>query len=262
MIIGASGDLTKRKLLPAIYNLAETGHLPKAFAILGVARQPGSDEQFRREMRECVEKEEGEPLEPDKWRAIEERLHYVSGELTDPALYSRMKETLATLAGEQQVPPNYLFYFAIPPDLFATVARHLADAGLLTEDAGWRRVIIEKPFGYDLRQRAGAQCRAVDVPEGIADLPDRSLPREGDRSEHPGVPIRQRHLRADLEPPLRRSRADDRGRGRRHRDPRQLLRQGRCTARHRAEPHVPAADAGRDGAADLVPGARTCRTKR
>jgi glucose-6-phosphate 1-dehydrogenase len=155
VIIGGSGDLTKRKLLPALYNLAETGHLPKAFAILGVARQPGDDEQYRRDMREWVEKEEGEALDADKLHLLEARLHYLSGELTDPVLYSRMKETLAQIDG---VPPNYLFYFAIPPDMFATAARHLAAAGLLAEDNGWRRVIIEKPFGYDL-----ASARALNA---------------------------------------------------------------------------------------------------
>ena len=81
VIIGASGDLTRRKLLPAIYNLAESGHLPKAFAILGVGRPAQDDEAFRHEMREYVEKEEGEPLDADKWATVEERLHYVSGDL-------------------------------------------------------------------------------------------------------------------------------------------------------------------------------------
>src|SRR3954471_5899686 len=76
VIIGASGDLTHRKLLPAVYNLAEAGHLPTGFAILGVARNPEGEEQFRSEMRATVEKEEGEPLEEDKWQWVAERLHY------------------------------------------------------------------------------------------------------------------------------------------------------------------------------------------
>ena len=142
IIIGASGDLARRKLLPAIYNLAETGHLPKTFAVLGVARQPGSDEQLRYEMRACVEKGEGEPLDAETWRTIEQRLHYRGGELTDPALYSAIRDALVSIERDHQIPPNYLFYFAIPPDLFAAVARHLAEAGLTREDAGWRRIII------------------------------------------------------------------------------------------------------------------------
>jgi len=158
VIIGASGDLTRRKLLPAIYNLAETGHLPRAFAILGVARNPGSDEQFRKDMHEHVEKEEGEALEDDKWRWLAERLHFVAGELQDDGLYVRIRETLAKIERDHRIPPNYLFYFAIPPDLFGSVAGHLARGGLTSEDRGWRRVIIEKPFGYDL-----ASARALNV---------------------------------------------------------------------------------------------------
>jgi len=159
VIIGASGDLTRRKLLPAIYNLAEMGHLPKSFAILGVARQLASEDQFRKEMREHVEKEEGEPLEDDKWQWLAERLHTLSGELQDPGLYSRMADTLATIQREHAVPANYLFYFAIPPNLFATVSEGLAAAGLTKEEhGGWRRVIIEKPFGYDL-----ASARALNA---------------------------------------------------------------------------------------------------
>jgi glucose-6-phosphate 1-dehydrogenase len=158
VIIGASGDLTRRKLLPAIYNLAETGHLPEQFAILGVARQPGDDQQFRRDMREHVEAEEGEPLEAEKWAVVSEHLHYVAGDLHDDALYAGIAAALLTIVREHRVSPNYLFYFAIPPDLFAVVADHLAKAGLLEETEGWRRVIIEKPFGYDL-----ASSRALNA---------------------------------------------------------------------------------------------------
>src|SRR5690349_21595277 len=80
IIFGASGDLTRRKLLPAIYNLAESGHLPDRFAIVGVARQPIDENVFRTQMREQVLHAEGEPLEQDKWDPIEQQLHYVSGE--------------------------------------------------------------------------------------------------------------------------------------------------------------------------------------
>ena len=157
VIIGASGDLTRRKLLPAIYNLAEGGHLPRVFAILGVARNAQTTEQFRTDMAKQVAEEEGEQLD-DKWGWLNERLHYLAGELQDDDLYTRMKETLATIESEHGVPPNYLFYFAIPPDLFGNVACRLARAGLTSPDRGWRRVIIEKPFGYDL-----ASARALNA---------------------------------------------------------------------------------------------------
>jgi len=150
VIFGASGDLTRRKLLPAVFNLIESGHLPDRFAILGVARPVIDEASFRAQMHERVAEIEGEPLDTDKWKRIEERLHYISGEFNDPALYASLAQALGDLTRRHSIPPNVLFYFAIPPDLFGTVARHLADAGLAVETGGWRRVIVEKPFGYDL----------------------------------------------------------------------------------------------------------------
>ena len=150
VIFGASGDLTRSKLLPAIFNLAEDGHLPEEFAILGVARPQIDQTAYRKQLREQVRQAEGEPLQPDKWKRIEDRLYYVSGEFNDAALFDRVTQTLAEIHERHHIPPNDLFYFAVPPDLFGTVADGLAKADLLREDEGWRRVIVEKPFGYDL----------------------------------------------------------------------------------------------------------------
>jgi glucose-6-phosphate 1-dehydrogenase len=150
VIFGASGDLTRRKLLPAIYNLIESDHLPDRFAILGVARPAIDEPAYRAEMRRHVAETEGEPLEDGRWKRIEDRLHYVAGEFSDAALYQAVGRAIDDLMKRHQIPPNVLFYFAIPPSLFGPVARHLADAGLTDEAAGWRRVIVEKPFGYDL----------------------------------------------------------------------------------------------------------------
>jgi glucose-6-phosphate 1-dehydrogenase len=158
VIFGASGDLTRRKLLPAIYNLAEAGHLPESFAIVGVARNVMDDAAFRAQMRERVLSAEGGTLEAEKWARIEDRLFYVPGEFGDVTLYQRLADTLARLQTQFHVPPNCLFYLAIPPELFATVGQHLAESGLAKEDAGWRRVIIEKPFGYDLESARQLQA--------------------------------------------------------------------------------------------------------
>jgi glucose-6-phosphate 1-dehydrogenase len=149
VIFGASGDLTRRKLLPALYNLAESHHLPEAFAILGIARPAIEESVFRAQMRERVRDAEGEPLEAAKWNRIEERLYYVAGEFADPALFTGLAAKLDELCARLHIPRNYLFYFAIPPDLFGDVARQLSAAGLTDETNGWRRVIVEKPFGYD-----------------------------------------------------------------------------------------------------------------
>ena len=164
VIFGASGDLTRRKLLPAIYNLAQARHLPERFAILGVARPAVDEASFRAQMRAHVTEVEGEPLEPDRWMPIEEHLRYVSGELHDPALYETLTRALDDLQTHAGVAPNYLFYLAVPPDLFGVVARHLAAAGLTDETRGWRRVIVEKPFGYDL---ATARALNAELASGL-----------------------------------------------------------------------------------------------
>ncbi|HET9192886.1 MAG TPA: glucose-6-phosphate dehydrogenase [Vicinamibacterales bacterium] len=161
VIFGASGDLTRRKLLPAIYNLAEAGHLPERFAIVGVARPRIHFDAYRGQMRERVANAEGEPLDLDKWRRIEERLQYVSGEFHDERLYEGLAATLQELGSRHSIPPNYLFYLAVPPDLFATVADRLAASGLAKEHDGWRRVIVEKPFGYDLESARSLNARLI-----------------------------------------------------------------------------------------------------
>jgi len=164
VIFGASGDLTRGKLLPAIFNLAESGHLPEEFAILGVARPHIDQAEYRKQMREQVRQVEGEPLEPEKWQRIEDRLYYMNGEFNDPALFERLKALLAELGARHHTPPNYLFYLAVPPDLFGTVVDGLATAGLAGEADGWRRVIVEKPFGYDL---ASARALNADLRKGL-----------------------------------------------------------------------------------------------
>ena len=151
VIFGASGDLTRRKLLPALYNLAEEKLLPDAFAVLGVARNQIPEDAFRAQMRERVAQSEGEPVAEALWKRLGERLHYMSGEFHDDLLYERLKVKLDDLDRRYETPGNYLFYLAVPPELFADVALHLTDVGLTRQQEGrWRRIIVEKPFGYDL----------------------------------------------------------------------------------------------------------------
>jgi glucose-6-phosphate 1-dehydrogenase len=157
VIFGGSGDLTRRKLLPAVYNLAESNLLPATFAIVAVARPAIEEAEYRAQMRDRVRDAEGEPLDSRKWARIEERIRYISGEFSDTALYQKLARRLDGIASHHGIPPNYLFYFAIPPDLFGDVARHLNEAELTREDRGWRRVVVEKPFGYDL-----ASARALN----------------------------------------------------------------------------------------------------
>ncbi len=152
VIFGASGDLTRRKLLPALYNLAEPGLLPERFAVVGVARPAIPEEHYRAQMQERLRNAEDEPIDSTHWAKIGDRLHYINGEFDDADLYVRLRGLLEDLDRRYGTPGNYLFYLAVPPTLFGTVALHLTSAGLTDERGGhWRRVIVEKPFGQDLQ---------------------------------------------------------------------------------------------------------------
>jgi len=165
VIFGASGDLTRRKLLPALYNLTESKLLPERFAVLGVARPPIDEAQYRAQMQERVRDAEGEPLEAPLWAQIGDRLHYTSGEFDDPQLYLRLRDQLADIDRKYGTPGNYLFYLAVPPSLFGTVALHLSSSGLTDERSGrWRRLIIEKPFGHDV---ASARALNTELSTGL-----------------------------------------------------------------------------------------------
>ena len=149
VIFGASGDLTKRKLLPALYRLSRGQRLPARFAVIGVARSPMNDEQFQALFHESL-KEFADLARPDEVASeLAGRLAYVQGEMDDPALYARIRARVEEMAA----PEGILFYLAIPPTVYGTVVEHLGAAGLTRTDRphAWRRVIVEKPFGTDLK---------------------------------------------------------------------------------------------------------------
>ena len=151
VIFGASGDLTKRKLLPALYNLRSHALLPRDFAVVGVGRQPLEQNAFRAQMSEQMKQFAPRTFDPKIWADFEPRLYYASGEFGDPATYERISGLLTEANQRHHTGGNVLFYLATPPTFFAEVARQLATSGLSREEDGrWRRVIIEKPFGRDL----------------------------------------------------------------------------------------------------------------
>jgi glucose-6-phosphate 1-dehydrogenase len=148
VIFGASGDLTRRKLLPALYQLARGQRLPARFTVIGVARSPMSDDEFRQQFHASL-KEFGGLSRPDEVsKALAKNLRYVQGEMDDEDLYARLKASLT----DGGAPQGVLYYLAIPPSVYGSVAEHLGAAGLVAEEDGhgWRRVIVEKPFGTDL----------------------------------------------------------------------------------------------------------------
>jgi glucose-6-phosphate 1-dehydrogenase len=151
VIFGAVGDLTKRKLLPALYNLMRGRLLAPNFAMVGVARHPLSTEQFRQSLSEDFQQFATGPVDPSLRDSLLQRVHYHQGDFTDASAYDRLRELLAGIDKEQGTPGNYLFYMATPPGFFAEIARQLGASGLGHESEGrWRRVVIEKPFGHDL----------------------------------------------------------------------------------------------------------------
>jgi glucose-6-phosphate 1-dehydrogenase len=151
VIFGATGDLTKRKLVPALYNLHCNGLLPKEFAFVGVVRKPMDDKAFRELMSANIREFSPHPVNPKAWDAFVVRFHCVSGDTEDPETYRKIGARLAELDKEHHTGGNALFYLATPPDAFGPLVHMLGQAGLTREENGcWRRVIIEKPFGRDL----------------------------------------------------------------------------------------------------------------
>src|SRR5215471_727831 len=151
VIFGSAGDLTKRKLLPALYNLKAAGLLPREFAIIGVARREKTPEQFREESTRDIRQFATTTVDDALWSELRETMYFQSGELSDPAVYTQLANLLAEISKRHGTGGNVLFYLAVPPNLFGEVARRLGEAGLVRpEGDAWRRVIVEKPFGHDL----------------------------------------------------------------------------------------------------------------
>ncbi|MGI8545262.1 MAG: glucose-6-phosphate dehydrogenase [Aridibacter sp.] len=152
VIFGATGDLTKRKLFPALYNLAKEGFLPENFAVIGVGRQEITDANFRKEILADLKEFIGKDFDKKLVKWFEERIYYTGGDFDeDKALFKDIKNLLTKVTQTHEIPENYFFYMAIPPFLFADVARKIVKNGLGKEtDGNWRRFIFEKPFGRDL----------------------------------------------------------------------------------------------------------------
>ncbi|NDF16660.1 MAG: hypothetical protein EB079_01650, partial [Verrucomicrobia bacterium] len=150
VIFGASGDLTSRKLVPALFGLHHEGILPKDYSIIGFARRPKKDEEFRKEMKEGLDKfSRLRPIQAAEWDKFTPRLTYHQGNFDEPAAYASLKKTLDELAKTRGL-TQHIFYLATAPDYFATVVKHLAEAGLVRPGLP-ARVVVEKPFGHDLK---------------------------------------------------------------------------------------------------------------
>ena len=150
VIFGANGDLTKRKLLPALYRLAYERRLSPGFAVLGISRTPMTDDQFRDKMCTSVAKYlEDSPFDKEVWDGFAKSIFYMAGDVTDPACFHAVAERLREIQDQRHTGRNVLFYLSTQPSQYAVVVKGIGDAGLANAN-GWRRIVVEKPFGHDL----------------------------------------------------------------------------------------------------------------
>ncbi|MBN9158575.1 MULTISPECIES: glucose-6-phosphate dehydrogenase [unclassified Microbacterium] len=165
VIFGVTGDLSRKKLMPAVYDLANRGLLPPGFALVGFARRDWEDQDFAQVVYDAVKEHARTPFREETWAQLLQGIRFVSGEFGDPDAFRRLRETVEKLDVERGTMGNHAYYLSIPPNQFPLVAQQLRDSGLVEghEDADhWRRVVIEKPFGHDL-----ASARALnDALEG------------------------------------------------------------------------------------------------
>ncbi|MCZ2402667.1 glucose-6-phosphate dehydrogenase [Paenarthrobacter sp. Z7-10] len=151
VIFGVTGDLARKKLMPAVFDLANRGLLPPSFALVGFARRQWEDEDFAAEVKESVMAHCRTPFNEDVWNQLAEGIRFVQGEFDDDAAFDRLKETIHELDEDRGTRGNHAFYLSIPPKAFELVCRKLSEHGLAQAPGQqWRRVVIEKPFGHDL----------------------------------------------------------------------------------------------------------------
>ena len=151
VLFGASGDLARRKLIPALYNLALDGLLSRQFAVVGFATGAYTAETFRARLQDDLREFSPHPIDPDVWEWLARRIYYVRGSFDDAQAFRTLATTIAEVASEHGVRGSLCHYLAVAPRFFATIVRQLGEAGLATEaNDQWRRVVVEKPFGRDL----------------------------------------------------------------------------------------------------------------
>src|SRR5918997_235045 len=150
VIFGASGDLTARKLVPALYDLAAQRRLPLEFAVVGISRSEMSHEEFRGKLRKALEEHRPGEVSDDVWESFAGGIFYLPGDSTKPETYDGLMELLKKLDSERGTQGNRAFYLSSSPSLFPAIVENLGEAGL-NEGGGWSRLVVEKPFGRDLR---------------------------------------------------------------------------------------------------------------
>jgi glucose-6-phosphate 1-dehydrogenase len=165
VIFGVTGDLARKKLMPAVYDLANRGLLPPGFALVGFARRDWADADFGKIVYDAVREHARTPFREGVWDRLAEGIRFVQGSFDDDDAFDRLRETVHELDQDRGTNGNHAFYLSIPPGAFPVVCKQLARSGLAGQDNPdqWRRVVIEKPFGHDLRSARELNAIVNDV---------------------------------------------------------------------------------------------------
>ena len=170
VIFGVTGDLSRKKLMPAVYDLANRGLLPPGFALVGFARRDWVDQDFAQVVHDAVKQYARTPFDEDVWTQLSAGIRFVQGEFDDAEAFARLKETIEELDRGRGTMGNHAFYLSIPPKSFPQVTEQLRNSGLAEQkDGQWRRVVIEKPFGSDLTtaRELNAVVESVFPPDSV-----------------------------------------------------------------------------------------------
>ena len=151
VIFGATGDLTNRKLLPAIYQLKQQGQLPEQFAVVATARSQHTDEHYRKIAKEAVKKYSGLTFDQEIWETLSKQLYYHPLKFDEDDGYAGLKDLLRRLDDQLQTNGNHIFYLAVAPEYFGKISDRIEKYQLINQDRGWYRLMIEKPFGENLK---------------------------------------------------------------------------------------------------------------
>lgn len=170
VIFGVTGDLSRKKLMPAVYDLANRGLLPPGFALTGFARRDWDDQDFAQVVHDAVKEHARTPFREATWRQLAEGIRFVQGSFDDDEAFERLRQTVEQLDAERGTGGNHAFYLSVPPSAFPLVCRQLSESGLSKSSPdAWRRVVIEKPFGHDLEsaRELDAVVSQVFDPESV-----------------------------------------------------------------------------------------------
>ncbi|CAM5544622.1 Glucose-6-phosphate 1-dehydrogenase [Streptomyces aurantiogriseus] len=253
VIFGVTGDLSRKKLMPAVYDLANRGLLPPGFSLVGFARRDWEDQDFAQVVHDAVREHARTPFREEVWQQLAEGMRFIPGDFDDDTAFKQLRNAVEELDSSRGTGGNFAFYLSVPPKFFPKVVEQLKKHGLANApDGAWRRAVIEKPFGHDLASARELNAIVHDVfePDQVFRI-DHYLGKETVQNI-----LALRFANQMFEPiwnrSYRRPRPDHDGRGHRHRRPRRLLRRHRRGAGRHPEPSAPADGADRDGGARLL----------